>query len=136
MHALADTTTPFQIDLAWWQKNERNLGRFLSEILGEETPELPAETAIDFVDPHTAEVHQLDPLWVKVLVQRAHQPDFITPATPMANALLRALIENRNEPMTPAELHKRINRGSPETVLRVLKSAQRSYGIFPVDDED
>jgi hypothetical protein len=134
MHALADTKTPFHIDLDWWRRNERNLGRFLAEILGEEEPELPADSAIDYIDPHTAEVQQLDPLWVKVLVQRAHQPDFITSATPLTSAVLRAFIENRNQPMTPTQLHKRINRTSPETVLRVLKTAQRSYGIFPVEE--
>jgi hypothetical protein len=134
MHALADTKTPFHIDLDWWRRHERNLGRFLSEILGEDEPDLPTDSAIDYIDPHTAEVQQLDPLWVKVLVQRAHQPDYITSATPLTSAVLRAFIENRNQPMTPIQLHKRINRTSPETVLRVLKTAQLRYGIFPVEE--
>ena len=43
---------------------------------------------------------------------------------------MRAVLRYRRIPF------RWINRGSPETVLRVLKSAQRSYGIFPVDDED
>ncbi len=133
MHALADISTPFHIDFDWWRRNERNLGRFLSEILGEQTPELPSEDAIDYIDPHTAEVHQLDPLWVKVLVQRAHQPDFITSGTPMTSAVLRALVENRNVPMSPVELQRRINRSTPETILRVLRTAQQRYGIFPIE---
>lgn len=132
MHNPADINTPFNIDLHWWESRGRNLGRFLAEILGKDYPKTDGEP-LDYIDPETAEVYQLDPLWATVLVHRAHKPDYITSATPLTNAVLRALIENMNRPMTAVDLYRRISRTSPETVLRVLRTARTQYGIVPVN---
>jgi len=131
MYAPVDVNTPFHIDLSWWESRGRNLGRFLSEILGDKKPALNGGEPLDYIDPETAEIHQLDPRWVHVLVHRARKPDYITSATPLTNAMLRALIENLNEPMTAVELYRRINRASPDTLLRVLRTARVQYGIVP-----
>ena len=136
MNARVDVNTPFEINFGWWEKRGRNLGRFLTEILGKTETEIEPGGALDFIDPETAEVHELDPLWVEVLTKRAFQPDYITTSTPMTSALLRALVENLNRPMTSIELHRRINRSNPQTILRVLKTAQREYGILPVSESE
>jgi hypothetical protein len=133
MYAPADINTPFHIDLGWWDKRGRNLGRFLAEILGEDETEIDGDGPLDYIDPETAEIHRLDPIWVKVLMHRAHRPDYITSATPLTNAVLRALVENLNRPMTSVELYRRINRTSPEVLLRVLRTARMQYGIVPSD---
>jgi hypothetical protein len=134
MYSHADINTPFHIDLEWWESRQRNLGRFLAEILGEEeTAELDGDP-IDYIDTETAEVVQIDPLWARVLTEKAHRPDYISPATPLTNAVLRALIENLNRPMTVVQLHRRINRGSPEALLRMMKTARTHYGIVPADE--
>ena len=134
MYSHADINTPFHIDLKWWESRQRNLGRFLAEILGEEeTAELDGDP-IDYIDTETAEVFQIDPLWARVLTEKAHRPDYISPATPLTNAVLRALIENLNRPMTVVQLHRRINRGSPEALLRMMKTARTHYGIVPADE--
>jgi hypothetical protein len=133
-HFRADVHTPFHIDIAWWQGGGRNLGRFLAEILGDAEADTDGEP-LDYIDRDTAEVYRLDPLWAKVLLECAHKPDYITSSTPLTNALLRALVENLNRPMTPLELHRRINRATPETLLRVLKSTARTqYGIVPLPE--
>lgn len=132
MHAQVDVNTPFHINFTWWEERGRNLGRFLAEIIGRSDADLESGDPLDFIDPQTAEVHQLDPLWVEVLTSRAFQPDYITSATPMTSALLRALVENLNRPMTSVELHRRINRANPQTILRVLKTARTEYGIVPI----
>ncbi len=132
MHAQVDVNTPFHIHFAWWEERGRNLGRFLAEILGRSDADLDSGGPLDFIDPQTAEVHELDPLWVEVLTSRAFQPSYITPSTPMTSAVLRALVENLNRPMSSIELHRRINRSNPQTILRVLKTARTEYGIVPI----
>jgi hypothetical protein len=133
MHTISNVNTPFHIDLNWWSEHGRNLGRFLAEIVGAESDARTSEAPVDFIHPRTGEVRQIDPLWVRVLIERAYQPDYITPSTPLTNALLRALLENVNEPMTPVELHRRLNRSNPATLLRVLKATRSEYGIVPVE---
>lgn len=132
MHALVTIHTPFHIDFAWWASRHRNLGRFLSEILGEDDAGPDAEGPLDVIDPQTAEVIQVDPLWARVILERAHRPGYITASTPMANAVLRALIENLNRPMSAVALQRRIDRATPETVLKVLRAARLQYGIVPL----
>lgn len=136
MHALVDTNTPFHIDFSWWESRGRDLGLFLADMLGEEDYEPGSDGPIDYIDPHTAEVHRVDPIWARVLIERAHRPDYITPSTPLTNAVLRALVENLNTPMSAVELQRRINRATPQTLLRVLRTTRLQYGIVPVTEDE
>ena len=133
MYTRIDVNTRFRIDFSWWEQRGRNLRRFLEEMLGDsDAAETVGEEPIDYIDPVTAEVLQLDPLWVKVLLERAAKPDFITSSTPLTNAMLRALIENVNNPMTVVDLQHRLGRGTPDSLLRVMRAARSEYGIVPV----
>jgi len=134
MQLHVDTGTRFHIDLDWWERHGRNLRRFLSEILGDENADLADDAPLDYIDPTTAEVHQLDPLWVRVLIDRAGRSDYITTSTPLTSAILRAFVENVNRPMTVVQLHRRINRSTPETLLRLMRTARAEYGIVPVSE--
>jgi hypothetical protein len=134
MHARVDVNTPFHIDLAWWESRGRSLRRFLAEILDEKDADLAPQSPMDYIDLQTAEVYQIDPLWVQVLNTQARRPEYITPVTPLTNALLRAFIENVNQPLSATDLQRRISRSNPETVLRVLRTARLEYGIVPVVD--
>ena len=133
MHARVDVHTPFHIDLIWWDQRGRSLRRVLADILGEPDADLAPQTPMDFIDPQTAEVLQLDPLWVRVLSSEARRPDYIDGATPLTSAVLRAFIANVNRPLTAIDLQRRISRSSPETLLRVLRTARTEYGIVPVE---
>jgi hypothetical protein len=62
MHARVDVHTPFHIDLSWWDQHGRSLRRVLADILGEPDADLAPQTPLDYIDPQTAEVLQLDPL--------------------------------------------------------------------------
>lgn len=135
MHARVDVRTPFHIDVNWWEQHGRSLRRFLAVILDEAETELGPDTPMDYIDPQTAEVYELDPLWVRVLVTKARKPEYITETTPLAGAVLRALVENVNRPMSATDLYRRINRSNPETLLRVLRTARTVYGIVPVPEE-
>lgn len=137
MRPRLDIHTPFHIDLSWWTSRGRDFDLFLAEILGEPVETAAGEAAtggqLDYIDPETAEVHRLDALWVRVLVECAPKADYIGPSTPLTNALLRALVANLNRPMSAVELQRRINRSSPQTLLSVLKTASAQYGILPAD---
>jgi len=89
---------------------------------------------MDYIDPATAEVYCMDPLWVRILTDCARRPNYITPSTPLTNAVLRALIENLNRPMTVVQLHRRINRSTPDTLLKLMRTARVEYGIVPASD--
>ncbi len=132
MHPYVDVHTPFAIDLEWWRSRHRRLEQILADMLSESDPGAFDGPPMDYVDPDTAEVHQLPPLWVRVLVERAPKPDYLDPAIPLATAVLRTLIENLNRPMTATEIYRRISRTSPETILRLLRAAEEQYGIIPI----
>ena len=136
MFGHADEDTPFHIDFDWWANSNKNFDRFLMEILGSDAPSKPSEERLDYIDPNTAEVYRLPSLWTSVLIKRAQNDDYITPATPMTNAILRALVENRNCPMTADQLHQRIGRGNPKTILRLLRTARMQYGIAPAESDE
>jgi len=132
MYVRANQDTRFHIDLEWWSNEHRNFRRFLSEILDDSEADLAGGEPMDFIDGATAEVYALDPLWVRVLTERANRDDYITPTTPLAAAVLRALLENLNRPMTVVQLHRRINRSNPDTLLKLMRTARAQYGIVPV----
>lgn len=132
MNARTTTQTPFHIDLGWWTGRGQNLSRFLAAMLAPGTEVTAASEPLDFIDPVTAEVRSLDPVWVQVLLTRAHQPDFITDNTPITNAIFRALVENVNQPMSAIDLQHRLGRSTPETILNVLRTVRLEYGIVPV----
>ncbi len=132
MNRYADVNTPFAIDLDWWRSRRRSLERLLADMVGESDPGASNGAPLDYIDPDTGEVHQLQPLWVRVLVERAHKPDFLDPAIPLATAVFRTLIENMNRPMSAVEIYRRISRTSPDVILRLLRAAEDEYGIVPI----
>jgi len=135
---MLDIDTPFHINFKWWEQHGRNLGRLLAEILGEDeegaADATEATGPVDYIDPETGEVFGMNPLWVQVLIQRAHKPGYISPSTPLTSAVVRALVENMNRPMSARDLHRRINRSNPQTLLRVLRTARAQYGVSPLLD--
>jgi len=58
--------TPFRIDFDWWKKNDRNWRVFLRSFLCDEHQilfeKLDNDEVVDWIDPKTAEVTQVDGL--------------------------------------------------------------------------
>ncbi|MFQ6058154.1 MAG: hypothetical protein ACE5MB_04640 [Anaerolineae bacterium] len=130
-----DVQTKFHIDLAWWERRGRDFRLYLQ---GSLCPDCQKEYAnadevreMDWVDPETAEVRRLDELWVRLLSCCSLQADYITPATPLTTAIFRALLASGNRPLSPLELHERIGKSNPQTILRVLTGKTTHYGIVP-----
>ncbi len=129
--------TPFQVDFAWWQENDRDWKVFLRRLLCPEHRAQWAQQAddevIDWVDPDTAEVHPVDALQHVVMTHCALQPDFLSENVPLVEAIFRVLLAAGNTPMTPVELGERLQR-PPTTILRTLSGRRVYYGIRPVQE--
>ena len=89
------------------------------------------DTLIDWIDPVTAEVKQVDGVQHALMSHCALQPDFVDPHTAMVEAVFRVFLVNGNQPMSAAELSKKLGRPA-ETILRTLSGPRIYRGIRPV----
>jgi hypothetical protein len=128
--------TRFHIDYDWWSRDERDLRVYLISHLPPEKQVLFSETEegekMDYVDPETGEVRQVDAL-DKELQEAAKSDDFITVQTSLVDAVFRLFIMNGNTPMTPAEIGEALNR-APQMILRTISGARVYKGIRPASD--
>ncbi len=128
------SSTPFHIDFDWWKKNERDWHVYLRSLLCAEHREIYAEVeegeTVDWVDPVTAEVKQVEGVQNTLMTHCVRQPDFLTEQTALVEAVFRLFLTNGNIPMSSQDLGARLNR-PPETILRTLAGARVYKGIRP-----
>jgi hypothetical protein len=129
--------TRFVIDLGWWDRMGRDFYLYLRRSL---CPDCRTEVGdqaqvkqLDFVDPETAEVRRVNALWGRLITCCSQRPDFITPSTPLTEAIFRTLLASGNTPLSPTEMHERIGKSNPETILRMLTTGQTTYGIIAAE---
>jgi hypothetical protein len=89
---------------------------------------------IDWVDPETAEVTQVDGLQHILITHCAKQDNFLNSKMALVDSVFRILLANGNKPMTPEELGETLNRPA-STILRTLSGVRVYKGIRPVQDE-
>lgn len=134
--ALAKPTldTLFHIDYSWWDRSPDDLHVYLmSHLLPEQRERLSqAEEGrvIDFIDPDTAEVFQLDELKLAIR-QAAESPDYITPQTPLIDSIFRVFLKNNNTPLSPREISLQIDRPAA-TILKTIGGIQVYKGLRPI----
>jgi hypothetical protein len=128
--------TKLHIDFDWWQKQARSLRVYLLSHLCAACAAKYADSAphpMDWVDPYTGEVKQVDVLWDVIRDCCSREDGFTTSQTPLAVAAFLTFIANDNMPLTSVELHETTSRArSPEIILRTLGGRQVYYGIRPV----
>ncbi len=126
--------TPFQIDFAWWEQNDRDWRVYLRSLLCPEHQQALADlqegAMIDWVDPLTAEVKPVDGIQHALMSHCALQPDFVTEHTTVVEAVFRNLLVSGNQPMSAADLSKKLNRPA-ETILRTLTGPRVYRGLRP-----
>jgi hypothetical protein len=126
--------TPFHIDFDWWKKNERDWHVYLRSLLCADHREMFAEVeegeTVDWVDPLTAEVKQVEGVQNALMTHCVRQPDFLTEQTALVEAVFRLFLTNGNIPMSSQDLGARLNR-PPETILRTLAGPRVYKGIRP-----
>ncbi len=127
--------TPFHINRRWWEQTGRDLRVELWHHL---CPEHQAAFAnrldvgtIDWVDPHTGEVTQMDGLEHLIREHCSHQKGYLRPELPLVDAVFRAFLANGNTPLSPRQLASLIGR-SAETILRTLAGREVYKGLQPV----
>ena len=126
--------TPFCVDFDWWQKNDNNWRISLRDMLCPEHQEAMAEMEedhlIDWIDPQTGEVTELEGLQTLLINHCAKQEGFLDIHTALVEAVFRVLLANGNKPMTPIELGDVLNRPA-ETILKTLAGMRVYKGIKP-----
>lgn len=126
--------TSYHIDFDWWKNHDANWRVFLLSYL---CPEHQAafsgaesSTMIDWVDPETAEVHQVDGLQSTLMDHCARLEGFYTEKTALVDAIFRVFLANGNAPLSPLDLSDKIGRPA-ETILRTISSPNVYKGIRP-----
>ena len=126
--------TRFHIDFDWWSQHDRDwrvhLYSFLCSEHQDSFSDLRGDEQVDWVDPETAEVQQVDGLQNVLITHCAKEPGFIDERTAMVDAVFRIFLANGNTPMTPIELAERLGR-PPETILRTLSGVRVYKGLRP-----
>jgi len=87
---------------------------------------------IDFIDPKTAEVKSVDGLLHTLLNHCAKISDFTSRDSSLVSIVFRVFLSNNNQPLSPSELSKIINRPA-NTTLITLSGPTVYKGIRPFD---
>jgi hypothetical protein len=126
--------TRYHIDFDWWSKNDRDWRVYLRNSLCPEHQQafgdLDTNDEVDWVDPETAEVQQVDGLQHILITHCAKEEAFVTEQTALVDAVFRLFLANGNSPMTILELAERLGR-PPMTILRTLSGTRVYKGLRP-----
>jgi len=125
--------TKFHIDLSWWEKQNKDIRVFLKDLLCEECRDTVGDLSdvqiVDMIDPETAEITQVDAIWEAIRACCSLQPGYITGDTPLLEGIFRLFLANGNKPLSVLELHGRLDKKPPETILRMLTRGRVYLGI-------
>lgn len=126
--------TAYHIDFVWWKNHDSNWRVFLYNYL---CPEHQAtfstyenEMMIDWIDPETAEIHQVDGLQSTLMTHCAKIDGFVIQQTAIVDAIFRTFLANGNSPLSPLELSDKIGKPA-ETILKTISSPNVYKGIRP-----
>ena len=129
------TNTKFHIDYSWWETGGEDLRTYiLSQLLPEQREQLAnssEERVMDYIDPDTGEVFQVDELGLAVQIA-AKAPDFINPQIALIDSIFRVFLANDNTPLSPNELSQLLPWKPSRTILATLGGRQIYLGIRPV----
>jgi hypothetical protein len=129
--------TKFHIDFDWWEEKGHNfrvhLFSNLCKSCQERYKDYQETDLVDWIDPNTAEVTQVDGLWHSLRTCCSLKPEYVDTATPLTTAVFRIFLATGNEPLSAVELGARLHR-SPALILRTIGGLQVYNGIKPVTD--
>lgn len=129
--------TKFNVDYSWWDRNSEDLRTYLlSHVLPEQRERISQSEehrVVDFIDPNTGEVTQLDELQLAIRLA-AQNPNFINPQTSLVDSVFRVFLANGNTPLSPRELADRIGKDAA-TIVKTIGGIRIYKGIKPHLDE-
>jgi len=127
--------TLFHIDYNWWRENDNNWKVFLQNYLCPEHKNAfegsGDETEIDWINPDTAEVTQIDGVLHVLMTHCSLLPGFIDEHNPVVDVVFKVLFVNGNKPMSAKEIGEKINRPA-DLILKTLAGPKVYRGIRPV----
>ncbi|MGB9641425.1 MAG: hypothetical protein ACPL4H_10975 [Anaerolineales bacterium] len=127
--------TRFHIDYDWWAQNDRDWHVYLYSLLCPEHQQVFAngnsDELIDYIDPETAEVKQVNGIQHILIHHCAKQPDFLNSGIPLVDLIFRVFLSNGNVPLTPLELSERLGKPA-NTILSVLTGSRVYKGLRPI----
>ena len=127
--------TPFMIDFDWWKNHDRDWRVYLRSFLCEDHQKvfenLSNDEMIDWVDPETAEVTQVDGLQHILISHCAQQESFLTEKMALVDSVFRVFLSNGNKPLTVKQLSEILERPS-DTILKTFSGIRVYKGIRPV----
>ncbi len=132
-----DINTKFHIDYEWWAEQPRSIRVLIWEQLCPECRERLGSDSdkgdIDWVDPDTGEIRIVDGLTYSLRECCSQRADYITRTTPLAASIFRLFIASGNIPLSALELHEKVGRSDPRSILQILlgKQLRTHYGIKP-----
>lgn len=128
--------TTYHIDYSWWERSDDDLRVYqLSHLSQEQRDRLSGgdgeDRLVDFVNPETGEVTQLNELELALQIA-SRDPNFINPQISVVDNIFRVFVANGNEPLSPNQLGEIIGR-PPSTILKTLSGVRVYKGIRPVN---
>lgn len=127
--------TLFHIDFSWWRQNDRDWRVFLRGLLGEDMEakltDINIEDRVDWVDPQTGEVSQMDVLQFLLSTHYAQQGEEEGGGTSLIESIFRTFLRNGNRPLSSRQLGEALGRPG-QTILRTLAGARVYRGIRTV----
>ena len=131
----ATVESKFHIDMDWWRESKRDIRVYMRELLCEgsrtEFEGYQDQEEIDWVDEQTGEVARVDWLGHSLRTCCSQKPSYITPNTPVIDAIFRTFLANDNKPLSVRELYELLDRRPPEMLLRMLTVGSIYMGIRP-----
>ena len=127
--------TKFHIDFEWWQKTKQALKIDLSGHACAEVQEQygdQEQKTFDWIDPDTGQVFNIDLMWYLVHTHCSQQSDFIDSRMPLTTAIFCLFVANDNTPLTPVEIYERLQKKTPDLILRTIGGRKVYKGIRPV----
>jgi hypothetical protein len=126
--------TPFHVDFDWWRATDNNWHVALQGLLCPEHQEafsnLQEGQLIDWVNPETAEVRQMDGLQHIIINHCAKEEGFLNDHTAIVEGVFRLLLANGNSPISAEGLGKKLNRPA-DTILKTIAGSRVYRGLRP-----
>jgi hypothetical protein len=127
--------TRYHIDFDWWSQNDRDWRVYLRSFLCPEHQQAFANVdlfeQVDWVDPETAEVQQVDGLQNVLITHCARQYSFIAQQSTLVDSVFRTFLANGNTPLTPEDLAEQLHRDA-QLILRTISGARVYKGLRPL----
>ena len=128
--------TSFQVDWEWFELRNIDVNSVVRNQLSYKWRQRFENglqiKEVDYINPDTGEVSRMTNMHEVILSECQWEPDYITRDMPLLQSILRLFLANHNQPMTVAEIARRLERHDSQAILKVLTVGEIKNGILPI----